>query len=187
MANAACRHRYLTQTVELLRPLVAESSASGSEPVALPLFCVVRADGGLDLASIGHHWWRLPPATDVKVPRALAAETPRVDVGALVAEVRWMRQLYPQLRVELSAEDSVPWGDMWAVWWTLDELVTPDRSDRHWSRVHEPVVAAVGPGAKETDLVEYAYWECPTCRQLTARHPITVSDPNFLRVFGWRP
>ena len=190
MADTACRHRYLTEAIQLLRPFAAEGDWSGVNALLLPLYCGIRSDGSLDLASIGHHWWRLAAAKPGRVPPALAAEAPRVDVGALLAEIRWMRELHPDILVRLAAEDDVAWGDYWAVWWAVDEVVTAERSDRHWSRVHEPVAAAPASGTA-TDLEVYEVQvdteALPTCRRWHAQHRILFSDFNRWRTIGWAP
>ena len=67
MADTACRRRYVTEAVQLLRPH-AEFEQRGVNSVALSVFCGIRSDGSLDLASIGHHWWRLPAAKPGRAP-----------------------------------------------------------------------------------------------------------------------
>jgi hypothetical protein len=188
MADTACRHRYLTEAVQLLRPHV-EFELFGEKALPLPLYCGIRSDGSLDLASIGHHWWRMPAAKPGSVPPAFAAEVPRVDLGALLAEIQWMRQVHPDISVRLAAEDDVTWGDYWAVWWAIDEAVTTDRSDRHWSRVHEPVLAAQASDTAMDDDTHPTIADSPiyTCSQWRSRHRVVNSDFNLWRGIGWPP
>lgn len=186
MADTACRHRYLTEAVHLLRPH-AEFEQRGAEAVALPLYCGIRSDGSLDLASIGHHWWRLPAAKRGSVPPALAAEVPRVDVGALVAEIRWMRQLHPDVSVELAAQDGVSWGDYWAVWWAIDEAVSAGRSDRHSSSLHDSVLSGAASGTAMDQEIDVDGVDLPACRRWHAQHRILFSDFNMWRTIGWPP
>lgn len=186
MADTACRRRYLTEAVQLLRPH-AEFEQRGVNSVALPVFCGIRSDGSLDLASIGHHWWRLPAAKPGRVPPALAAEVTRVDVGALVAEIRWMRQLYPDVSVRLAAQDDVKWGDYWAVWWAIDEVVAADRSDRHSSRLHDPVSAGAAAGNATDRGIHLDRPDFPTCREWHSQHRVVHPDINLWRAIGWAP
>ena len=133
---ADCRHQLIAALVKLVRRDSNQQTLAAAEAYGLHLFVVIRATNQLDLASVGHDWWSLAPVPQPLLPQPLADEVPRVDVGALLAEVRWLQTINHQVFVTLAPEDGVVARDLWAVLWALDNQLSPGSPKRHWSGDH---------------------------------------------------
>ncbi len=125
------RHPIVAVLVQVARRELSPSRRGDVEEAGLPLHIIVNRDGSLEMATVGRRWWTVPPVAPSNLPSPLADELPRVDVAAVLSEVRWLKTLTPRVFARISAEGDTPWRDVWAVLWAVDEEVVADRSTRY--------------------------------------------------------
>ncbi len=182
-----CRRRYVSTVLDLVRRFAPQESLAQVEAVGLPLYCVVRGDGKLDLATVGHHWWTLPAFDVSAIHPAIVDEVPGVDIAGLLDEVRWLQSLHPRVVVKVAADDDTSTREVWAVLWALDVAVVRDRSDRYWTREIAP---AAPPPVQAPSAVDDARLDAVadyTEGERENQELVALLDANLLRGVGWTP